>query len=127
MGLWLAVAAALLVGGCGDKKTVEPIEDGPEVALLGTWETRGVDATLGPVLVHMHLREQGNLAMTLVLEGGAQRSFPGTWFVAGEELVLRGVYFGAGEESRVRWNIDEQGALILRDDSGAEQEWVRLR
>ena len=127
MGIFIVVAVALVSWGCGDKKVQAPeVENGPEALLIGSWETEGVDAVLGPVIVRMHLRQEGTLAMNLVLEGGGQRSFPGTWSVAGSELVLRGAYFGDSGESRVDWSIDGRGVLILRDGSGAEQEWVRL-
>jgi len=126
MGRWVMVVAVLLLGGCSDKKVVDPEEGDASLALVGIWETEGVDEALGPVLVRMRLQEGGSLAMALVLEGGGQRSFPGTWSVDGDELVLRGAYFGANEESRVDWRIDAQGVLILRDEEGAEQEWLRL-
>jgi hypothetical protein len=127
MRVFMVLVVALLTWGCGDKKVQAPeVENGPETVLIGTWETEGVDAVLGPVIVRMHLRQEGILAMNLVLDGGGQRSFPGTWSVAGEELVLRGAYFGADGESRVDWSVDGRGVLVLRDGSGAEQEWVRL-
>jgi hypothetical protein len=127
MQRWIVIFATLLLGGCSGDKVVSPEEvHDPAAALVGTWETNGVDEVLGPVVVRMRLQEGGILAMTQVPEGGGQRSFPGTWSIEEDELVLRGFYFGAAEESRVRWLIDAQGGLILEDENGGQQEWLRL-
>lgn len=120
-GLPLLFAALL---GCGEEKGVEPVEEArPEAALLGTWVTEGVDAVFGPVRVHMRLEADGILAMTLFLEGSGQRSFPGTWSVEEGELVLRGAYFGAAGERRVRWRL-QAGNLVLEEHSGGAQVWA---
>ena len=78
---------------------------------------------LGPVRVHMRLEADGVFAMTLFLEGNGQRSFPGTWSIDEGALVLRGAYFGASGERRVRWGIAGDN-LVLTDDSGAVQVWM---
>ncbi len=122
MGLLLLFALA-----CGGKDAVAPEpEMRPEDALVGTWETQGVDEALGPVRVRMRLDADGGLAMTLFMENGGQRSFPGAWQLLDDVLILRGVYFTPDNESRVNWRLQEDGALLLRDVGGVEQEWLRV-
>ncbi len=121
-GTLLFLLAALW--GCGEKTGVEPVvEESPEAKLLGVWVTEGVDEVLGPVRVHMRLEADGVLAMTLFLEGSGQRSFPGTWSVEEGELVLRGAYFGAAGERRVRWRLAGR-ELVLEDGNGDVQVWM---
>ncbi len=121
---WTLPLLLAVLWGCGEEKGVAPIgEEGPEAALLGTWVTEGVDEVLGPVRVHMRLEADGVLAMTLFLEGNGQRSFPGTWSLEEEELVLRGAYFGAAGERRVRWRWQGDN-LVLEDSDGAVQVWT---
>jgi len=100
----------------------DPGESAP--AVVGVWITRGVDETFGEVEVEMALAADGSLNMTLVLDGGARRSFPGTWALEADELVLRGAYFAAAGESRVRWKMEET-MLVLEDADGRVQEWRR--
>jgi len=58
----------------------------------------------------------------LLLTGGGQRSFPGSWELVEGELVLKGAYFRPDGESRVRWSIRDDGALVLEEE-GREQVW----
>jgi hypothetical protein len=126
VNLVLLCALVALIGcGAEEKGPVESAEgDRPEDALVGEWETQGVDEALGPVRVVMRLEADGILNMTLYMESGGQRSFPGTWLLEDEQLVLRGVYFGASGQQRVRWQIEGM-QLVLENASGAQQEWTR--
>lgn len=130
-GLWLcAVLAALCWTGCccgiEEGGTGGPVEPDPEPPhpLVGTWRTNGTDPVLGEVEVLLLLEADGSLRMTLLLAGGGQRSFPGSWQLAEGELVLKGAYFEPDGESRVRWSIRDDGALVLEEE-GREQVWER--
>ena len=96
------------------------------VEFLGTWETEGIDPVLGPVRVRMRIEEEGLLFMTIFMETGGQRSFPGTWLVEGDECVLRGAYFGEDGEQRVQWQVENGGRLILGDEQDLQQVWIRV-
>jgi hypothetical protein len=126
--VFLMVCVALLLaacGGSGDKKAMEPEE--PVVVgaeLLGQWSSSGIEPQLGPVDVLLSLEEEGQLRLTLLLEGGGRLSFPGTWSLVGEELHLFGEYFAPQGSSRVRWTLDGD-RLLLEDDQGQVQEWRR--
>jgi len=123
---WLGVALALLAGcGSGDGEGDRGVEPAPAEALIGTWRTEGLDETLGEVEVLMRLEADGRLTMTVLMAGGGQQNFPGTWAVEGGELVLKGAYFAPAGESRVRWSIGEDGYLVLEDEGGRRQEWTR--
>jgi hypothetical protein len=63
--------------------------------------------------------------MTLFMESGGQRSFPGSWELIDDVLILRGFYFVPDGESRVNWSLREDGVLLVRDVDGVEQEWQR--
>ena len=63
--------------------------------------------------------------MTIFMETGGQRSFPGTWLVEGNQLVLSGAYFGEAGQQRVRWKVEEKGRLILENKEGRQQVWMR--
>ena len=93
---------------------------------MGTWETEGIDPVLGPVRVRMWIEEEGLLFMTIFIETGGQRSFPGTWLVEGDECVLRGAYFGEDGEQRVQWQVENGGRLILGDEQDLQQVWIRV-
>lgn len=119
----------LLCAGCAeDAKPMisdppaEPIAVVPN--LVGVWTTRGVDETLGEVEVEMTLEAEGRLSMVLLLASGGRRSFPGSWEIAADELVLRGAYFVPDGESRVRWRLEGM-QLVLEDASGQQQQWQR--
>jgi len=101
-----------------------PVEPDPEPVhpLVGTWRTNGTDPDLGEVEVLLLLEADGSLRMTLLLTGGGQRSFPGSWELVEGELVLKGAYFRPDGESRVRWSIRDDGALVLEEE-GREQVW----
>lgn len=135
MSNWRCVFVAVLLTAfcCGSEDSATEEVDrsvdappGPEALLRGTWRTTGVDELLGEVEVLLTLEEDGGLHMVLLLSGGGQRSFPGSWEVNGDELVLRGIYFEPDEESRVRWEIREDGFLVLEEETGKQQEWERV-
>ena len=122
---WLALL--FCCAACGSEANApvaasvqDPGESAP--AVVGVWITRGVDETFGEVEVEMALAADGSLNMTLVLDGGARRSFPGNWALEADELVLRGAYFAPAGESRVRWKMEET-VLVLEDADGRVQEW----
>ena len=124
--LWIYVLCTLW--GCTERSSAigqkETLPAGIE--LLGTWETEGVDPILGPVRVRMRIEEEGLLIMTIFMETGGQRSFPGTWLVEGDQWVLRGAYFGEDGEQRVQWQVENGGRLILEDEKGLQQMWTRV-
>lgn len=119
LSLWL---------GCGDEAQPITSDEGqpPALGLEGAWTTRGVDATFGEVEVEMSLMADGRLSMVLLLANGGRRSFPGTWEVDGEDLVLRGAYFEPDGESRVRFSLEDE-LLVLEDAKGQRQEWQRIK
>ena len=49
-------------------------------------------------------------------------SFPGSWEVADQSLVLRGAFF-TDEISEVSWALTASGSLILTDSTGSTQDW----
>ena len=124
--LWVYVLCALW--GCTERSSATGQQEtsSAEAELLGMWETQGVDPVLGPVRVRMRIEEEGLLMMILLMETGGQRSFPGTWLVEGDEWVLRGAYFGEDGEQRVRWQIENGGRLIVTDEQGLQQVWIRV-
>ena len=93
--------------------------------IAGVWTTEGEDKDYGPVIVEMRLMDSGSLTMILFTEGGSQRSFPGSWLIEQDELVLKGRYFGSEGEERVIWKLIDEGVLLLRDEFGSEQKWFR--
>ena len=113
--------------GCTERPSAAVEDPVPQMGaeLLGTWETEGVDPALGPVRVRMQVERDGSLMMTLFMETGGQRSFPGSWLLEGDEWVLRGAYFGEGGQQRVRWKLEEMDRLILEDEEGRQQVWMR--
>lgn len=116
---------------CGSEAKTPVVVDAqdlgePAPAVVGVWTTRGIDETFGAVEVEMVLAADGSLNMTLVIDGGARRSFPGSWALETDELVLRGAYFAPAGESRVRWETEEEGTVLaLEDSDGRVQEWRR--
>ena len=128
--LWCFVVAALVVGGCGgDPGGEDKIVDGsaePDRPLVGTWTAMGTDEDFGAVEVVMELRGDGTLSMSVAMQGGGQLTFPGTWTVEGSELVLEGEYFRPDKRSQVRWSLRDDGVLVLEDDSGESEEWMKL-
>ena len=114
--------------GCTERSlaTGQKETSSARVEFLGTWETEGVDPVLGPVRVRMRIEQEGLLIMTIFMETGGQRSFPGTWLVEGNQLVLSGAYFGEDEEQRVQWQVENGGRLILGDEQGLQQVWIRV-
>ena len=122
------IALLLFCVGCGDE--AQPLASGdaefadPASGLTGVWTTNGVDETFGAVEVEMALEVDGRLRMVLLLASGGSRSFPGTWELDADELVLRGVYFAPDGESRVRWTL-EDAVLVLEDAAGQRQQWRR--
>ncbi len=117
----------LLFGlGCGERSQEPELNNASEdePALTGVWTTHGVDQTLGEVEVSMELKPDGSLSMVMVLASGGRRSFPGTWKLDTEELVLRGAYFTPDGESRVRWVL-KGSVLVLENSVGQREEWQR--
>ena len=120
-------ALVLLFGlGCGERPQEPELNNVSEnePALTGIWTTHGVDQILGAIEVSMELKPDGSLSMVMVLASGGRRSFPGTWILDSEVLVLRGAYFTPGGESRVRWII-EGSVLVLENSVGQREEWQR--
>ena len=93
--------------------------------IAGVWTTEGEDKDYGHVVVEMRLMDSGGLTMILFTESGSQRSFPGSWLIEENELVLKGRYFGSQGEERVVWKLIDEDVLILRDEFGSEQKWFR--
>lgn len=117
----------LLAVACGSGDDPDGVVDPPpsdEERLLGSWRTEGVDAVFGPVVAVMTLEADGSLRIALLLDGGAQRTYPGTWQLEGDQLVLRGPWFGETGERRVLWALRDDGMLELEED-GRKQEWRR--
>ena len=85
------------------RPTREPVDPAP--GLTGVWTTSGIDETFGAVEVEMALEADGSLSMVLLLASGGRRTFPRTWELDADELVLRGAYFTPDGESRVRWRM----------------------
>ncbi len=126
--VWAATAALGAALGCGGQDQALGDEEangpsGPAALLIGTWSTSAVHDEYGEVEARLTLRADGSLTMVAVLGGGGRLTFPGTWEVEGEELILRGAYFGPDEVARARYTIAGDGALVLEDDSGQIQEW----
>lgn len=123
---WVLWAMMLLgCGGEGGGKGLDSDEEAPPLAedsLLGQWASSGSDPLYGPVEVLMNFDAGGTLRLVLLLEGGGRLSFPGSWHIEGEELVLQGTYFEEG--SRLRWGF-EGHLLRLEDAEGRVQEWKR--
>ena len=125
------MALLFCCAACGSEAKTSVVVDaqdpgGPAPAVVGVWTTRGIDETFGAVEVEMVLAADGSLNMTLIIDGGARRSFPGSWALETDELVLRGAYFAPAGESRVRWETEEEGTVLALEDSvGRVQEWRR--
>ena len=125
------VALLFCCAACGNEVKTPVVVDAqdpgePAPAVVGVWTTRGIDETFGAVEVEMVLAADSSLNMTLVIDGGARRSFPGSWALETDELVLRGAYFSPAGESRVLWKTEEEGTvLVLEDSDGRVQEWRR--
>ena len=124
----LGVYVLCVIWGCTERSSDTGQEEtsSAEAELLGTWETEGIDPVLGPVRVRMRIEEEGLLIMTIFMETGGQRSFPGIWLVEGDEWVLRGAYFGEDGEQRVQWQVENGGRLILGDEQVLQQVWIRV-
>ena len=101
----------------------EPVVSAPPV--VGTWQTAGTHERLGQVETSMTLEANGTLRMVVELTSGGSLSFPGTWEVDGQTLVLRGAFFAPDETSEVSWAFTEDGHLLLMDAADASQEWRR--
>ena len=123
--LSLALAGGVAAGGCGDRDADRVIESEEEVSrdLKGTWTATGEYGDLGEVEVWLTLEEDGSLSVVVVLDDGGRLSFPGTWELQDDLLVLRGVYFQPSGEARVRYSIRDDGTLVLEDEAGATEEW----
>ena len=121
---------SLATSGCNSSsKTSEPPDLGnnpePVVAthpLVGTWQTSGTHERLGEVEIVMTLEADGTLRMVVELTSGGSVSFPGSWEVVDQSLVLRGVFF-ADEISEVSWALTASGSLLLTDSTGSTQNW----
>ena len=123
--LCLALVGVSGLGGCGDRDADRVIESEEEVSrdLKGTWTAAGEYGDLGEVEVWLTLEEDGSLSVVVVLDDGGRLSFPGTWELQDDLLVLRGVYFQPSGEARVRYSIRDDGTLVLEDEAGATEEW----
>lgn len=120
---------ALLLCWCGDDRSPptggvnpDPVEPPP---LLGQWETRGTDPQLGDVTVRLELEASGDLSVSLLLSGGGQLRFAGTWEASGDSIVLRGAYFQPDGEARAGYTVHGDSLLVLRQGSEASQQWRR--
>ena len=121
---WIHVLCTLW--GCTERSsaTGQKETSSAGVELLGTWETEGVG--LVPGSVRMRIEEEGLLTLTIFMETGDQRSFPGTCLVEGDDWVLRSAYFGEDGEQRVQWQVENGGRLILEDEQDLQQVWIRV-
>ncbi len=123
---WLG-ALALAAAGCGQgDKGVQPEgEQSKSAALVGFWFTRGDEPDLGAqVDVLLELQAAGRLRVTVTQPGGASLSFPGTWALTDESLLLRGVWFKPDGEVEVACEV-RGTALILTAADGSAQTWER--
>ncbi len=129
LGLAVMLLVSLAASGC-DSSSKEPELDlgnnpEPVVAahpLVGTWQTSGTHERLGEVEIVMTLEADGTLRMVVELSSGGSVSFPGSWEVEDESLVLRGAFF-AGAVSEVSWALTASGSLLLTDSTGSTQNW----
>ena len=123
--LWICVLCTLW--GCTERSsaTGQKETSSAGVELLGTWETEGVGLVLGSVRMRMRIEEEGLLTLTIFMETGDQRSFPGTCLVEEDDWVLRGAYFGEDGEQCVQWQIENGCRLIIVDEQGLRQVWIR--
>ena len=119
--------------GCSDGDPVTGSEDlvpsGPtaaEQALIGTWTSTNVDRNQEELEFVMTLEEDGRLSMAEKRDAGGQLSFPGTWALEGDLLVLRGAYFEPDGEARVKYSLPDGNTLVLEDESGAQGVWTRF-
>ena len=92
--------------------------------LVGLWVTQGLDPELGEVHVAMTLYADGRLNIVQELSTGTRFSFPGTWELDGDKLILKGIYFAPDGQSQVRYKITSEG-LALEDEAGSIQIWRR--
>ena len=130
LGLAVVLLVSLAASGCdSSSKEAEPPDFGNNPAsvvtahpIVGTWQTSGTHERLGEVEIVMTLEADGTLRMVVELPSGGSVSFPGSWEVADESLVLRGAFF-ADEVSEVSWALSESGSLILADSTGSTQDW----
>ena len=130
LGLAVMLLVSLAASGCASSsKEPEPPDSGnnpePVVAahpVVGTWQTSGTHERLGEVEIVMTLEADGTLRMVVELTSGGSVSFPGSWEVADQSLVLRGAFF-TDEQSEVTWALTASGSLILTDSTGSTQDW----
>jgi hypothetical protein len=130
IGTLILLVAWLAGDGCdsGSPASEPDLGNNPEPVvnahpLVGTWQTSGTHERLGEVAIEMTLEEDGSLRMVVELTSGGSLSFPGTWEVDGQTLILRGAFFAPDEMSEVSWSLTEDGHLLLVDAAGASQEW----
>ena len=119
--------------GCGDGHPATgpevPVPSGPTAAeqeLIGTWASTNVDQNQEELEFVLTLEEDGRLSMAEKRGTGGQLSFPGTWALEGDLLVLRGAYFEPDGEARVKYSLPDGNTLVLEDESGAQGVWTRL-
>jgi hypothetical protein len=110
---------------CGGMDALAPEQAvRPEDALVGTWETQGwIGAGCGAG-AHA-LRGRRGIGYDVVYGERRAASFPGSWELIDDVLILRGFYSVPDGESRVNWSLREDGVLLVRDVDGVEQEWQR--
>ena len=120
----LFLLSAFIISCSKDHPYVESMSENNST-IAGVWTTEGEDKDYGHVVVEMRLMDSGGLTMILFTEGGSQRSFPGSWLIEDNELVLKGRYFGSQGEERVVWKLIDEDVLILQDEFGSEQKWFR--
>lgn len=92
--------------------------------LLGDWYTQGEDPDLGIVQIHMEFRAAGELRVSTTPVGGPIWSFPGTWTLDDDRLVLRGSGFKPDGEVEVGCQIRDQ-QLLLTSADGSVQTYDR--
>jgi hypothetical protein len=105
----------------------DPVEAGKAEALLGTWETSGVDAQLGgAVTVRLELRTGGVLRVSVTGDSGVALNFAGTWESTPTTLLLTGAYFRPDGRAQVGCQLSGDTLLVLQDSTGTTQDWRRL-
>ena len=87
---------------------------------------RRKESTLRRPGARAHAGRERRLADDDSLYGdGWPAELSGGWLLEGDEWVLRGAYFGEGGQQRVRWKLEEMDRLILEDEEGRQQVWMR--
>ena len=112
--------------GTGPEDSVPSGPTAAEQALIGTWTSTNVDRNQEELEFVMTLEEDGRLSMAEKRDAGGQLSFPGTWALEGDLLVLRGAYFEPDGEVRVKYSLPDGNTLVLEDESGAQGVWTRF-